>query len=304
MFPKYYRQVKSSLQEVRLATYLPAVSTGFILYLHLTADDIRRGIMDFRGASRQQSILAALLSCYEREAKRPLAVQERTALLNVFIAVREKTRAERLRTELARRGFHCFAFPNRDEVVEQIAGQSGGVVLLEMEEASDGSGVWKLADKMRKEMSTPIIALVSKRGLDGLDSTHEIDDFVVEPWETNEITARIRRLAKQKSRPDGEDTIRCADLTIDLAKCEVSLGGKAVVLTFKEYQLLKFLASNRGKVFTRETLLNKVWGWDYYGGDRTVDVHIRRLRSKIEDTDHSFIQTIRNIGYRFVEPRS
>jgi two-component system alkaline phosphatase synthesis response regulator PhoP len=72
-------------------------------------------------------------------------------------------------------------------------------------------------------------------------------------------------------------------------------------LTFREYQLLKFLASNKGKVFTREALLNKVWGWDYYGGDRTVDVHIRRLRSKIEDPTHTFIETVRNIGYRLRE---
>jgi two-component system alkaline phosphatase synthesis response regulator PhoP len=98
---------------------------------------------------------------------------------------------------------------------------------------------------------------------------------------------------------ESEDVIRCGDLVIDSAKCEVSLSGKPIILTFKEYQLLKFLASNKEKVFTREALLNKVWGWDYYGGDRTVDVHIRRLRSKIEDINHSFIETIRNIGYRF-----
>ena len=98
-----------------------------------------------------------------------------------------------------------------------------------------------------------------------------------------------------------EDIIRCGDLVIDSAKCEVSLGGKSIILTFKEYQLLKFLANNKGKVFTRDVLLDKVWGWDYYGGDRTVDVHIRRLRSKIEDKDHSFIETVRGIGYRFRE---
>jgi two-component system alkaline phosphatase synthesis response regulator PhoP len=302
MFPEYYRQVKPSFREAGLVTYFLAACTALTLYLRLAADYTRRGIMDFQGAPRQQSTRAALFSCYEREARRLLAVEERTALLNVFIAVREQTRAERLRTELARSGFHCLPFP-KDGVIEQPTGQSGGVALLEMEEEPDSSRLWELASSMRQEMNTSIIALVSKRSLDGLNSTHEIDDFVVEPWEANEITARIRRLAKQKSRPDGEDTIRCADLTIDSAKCEVSLGGKAVVLTFREYQLLKFLANNRGKVFSRETLLNKVWGWDYYGGDRTVDVHIRRLRSKIEDTDRSFIETVRNIGYRFVEPR-
>ena len=98
---------------------------------------------------------------------------------------------------------------------------------------------------------------------------------------------------------DNEELIRCGDLVIDLAKCEVSLSGRLIPLTFKEYELLRFLASNRGRVFTREALLNKVWGYDYYGGDRTVDVHIRRLRSKIEDPTHTFIETVRNIGYKF-----
>ena len=74
---------------------------------------------------------------------------------------------------------------------------------------------------------------------------------------------------------------------------------RPITLIFKEYHLLKFLTSNQGKVFIREALLNKVWGYDYYGGDRTVDVHIRRLRSKIEDSTHSFIDTVRNIGYKF-----
>jgi DNA-binding response OmpR family regulator len=124
---------------------------------------------------------------------------------------------------------------------------------------------------------------------------------VVKPWEATEVITRIKRILRQKESMESEEMLRCGDLVIDLSKYEVSLGGKPIILTFKEYQLLKFLASNRGKVFTREALLNKVWGWDYYGGDRTVDVHIRRLRSKIEDKEHSFIETIRNIGYKFRE---
>ena len=80
---------------------------------------------------------------------------------------------------------------------------------------------------------------------------------------------------------------------------EVSSRGKRVLLTFKEYQLLVLLVTNPGKVYTREELLMDVWAYDYFGGTRTVDVHIRRLRSKIEDADHSFIETVRNVGYRF-----
>lgn len=97
------------------------------------------------------------------------------------------------------------------------------------------------------------------------------------------------------------NTIRCGGLLIDSTRCEVSLCGKPVILTFKEYQLLKFLANSKGKVFTRDVLLHKVWGWDNYGGDRTVDVHIRRLRGKIEDSTHAFIETVRNIGYKLRE---
>ena len=74
---------------------------------------------------------------------------------------------------------------------------------------------------------------------------------------------------------------------------------RVVELTFKEFELLKLMASNRGRVFTRDALLDKIWGYDYFGGDRTVDVHIRRLRSKIEEFGHTFIETVRNIGYRF-----
>jgi DNA-binding response OmpR family regulator len=233
------------------------------------------------------------------EGRRAVTGQEYTPVPRVFIIVNEMTRAQQLRTGLARRGFRCLVVSSKDGVIEQVAGQSDGVALLEITRASDGSVVWELAQKMRREINIPVIALVSRQELDGWHATHGIDDFVVKPWQADEVAARIKRVLKQKRSLEGEDTIRCGDLVIDSARCEVSLCGKPVVLTFKEYQLLKFLATNREKVFTREALLNKVWGWDYYGGDRTVDVHIRRLRSKIEDSAHAFIETVRNIGYRF-----
>lgn len=220
----------------------------------------------------------------------------------VFIIANESEQARKLRSELAQRGFDCLIVPNKDGAIEQIAGQSLGVMLLDTDEATTGSEAWEQAQRIRQERYTPIIALVSREKLNGLDSSTGIDDFVVKPWEATEVTARIKRILRQKESIDSEDIIRCGDLVIDSAKCEVLLGDKPIILTFKEYQLLKFLANNKGKVFTREALLNKVWGWDYYGGDRTVDVHIRRLRSKIEDINHSFIETIRNIGYRFTEP--
>jgi two-component system alkaline phosphatase synthesis response regulator PhoP len=114
------------------------------------------------------------------------------------------------------------------------------------------------------------------------------------------LVLRIKRLLnKRNGNQDDGELIRFDGLIIDLAKCEVTVDSRVVALTFREYELLKFLASNKGRVYTRDALLNKVWGYDYYGGDRTVDVHIRRLRSKIDDAKHTFIETVRNIGYRF-----
>ncbi len=222
----------------------------------------------------------------------------------VFIIANEEGQAEQLRTELARIGLDCLIVRGRDGAIEQSAGQSPGVSLLDIDQATTGSEGWELAQKMRQHMNIPLIALMSREKLNTLDSSNSVDDFVVKPWEATEIAARIKRILIQKAGIGGEDVIRCGDLVIDSGKCEVLLGSRSIVLTFKEYQLLKFLAANKGKAFTREALLNKVWGWDYYGGDRTVDVHIRRLRSKIEDMDHSFVETIRNIGYRFIDPQT
>ena len=217
----------------------------------------------------------------------------------VFIVSNESEQAEKLRVELVRSGFNCLIVPYNNEAIEQITGQSLGVILLDMDEETFDSEAWEQVQQLKQERQIPLIALVSKEKLNGLDSN--IDDFVVKPYEANEVTARIKRVLNQKGSLDSEDTIRCGDLVINLIKYEVSLGRKLILLTYREYQLLKFLASNKGKVFTREALLNKVWGWDYYGGDRTVDVHVRRLRSKIEDPTHTFIETVRNIGYRLRE---
>jgi two-component system alkaline phosphatase synthesis response regulator PhoP len=219
----------------------------------------------------------------------------------VFIIANEIEPIRKLSADLTQRGLDCLIVSGRDGAIEQIAGQSSGLLLLDANEATIGSEVWELAQRMRREKNIHLIILVSGDKLDGLGSTDSIDDFVVKPWEASEVTARIKRILRQKGSIDSEDVIRCDDLVIDSDKCEVSLGGKPIILTFKEYQLLKFLASNKGKVFTRDVLLHRVWGWDYYGGDRTVDVHIRRLRSKIEDSTHTFIDTVRNIGYKFKE---
>lgn len=154
-----------------------------------------------------------------------------------------------------------------------------------------------LPPRVKALTRSPLLAVILPDILDRIASNPTIDDFAVAGVGDAELRARTQRLIGQ--HPDSGEILRRGDLAINTATCEVSLGGRLIELTFKEYTLLNFLADNPGRVHTREVLLNKVWGYDYYGGDRTVDVHIRRLRSKIEDANHAFIDTVRNIGYRF-----
>jgi len=160
-----------------------------------------------------------------------------------------------------------------------------------------GSETRNLTQKIKERTRLPVVALLSNECLDILDSAVDADDFVMEPWNANEVIARVRRILQRKPNEDNKDLICCGDVAIDVSKCEVAFRGRLVDLTFKEYELLRFLVNSRGRVFSREALLNRVWGYDYYGGDRTVDVHIRRLRSKLDESD--CIETVRNIGYRF-----
>ncbi|HEY78805.1 MAG TPA: response regulator transcription factor [Dehalococcoidia bacterium] len=163
-----------------------------------------------------------------------------------------------------------------------------------------GGGVRDWLKEVKRDSRLPVMALIARDRLDGIDVSLDIDDLIISPADNRELVLRIKRLLSKRNGNQGNgELITCDGLVIDLAKCEVMVDGNVVDLTFREYELLKFLASNRGRVYTRDALLNKVWGYDYYGGDRTVDVHIRRLRSKIEDAKRTFIETVRNIGYRF-----
>jgi DNA-binding response OmpR family regulator len=146
---------------------------------------------------------------------------------------------------------------------------------------------------------TATLAVLRSDQLASLDPQLGFDDFLVHPAPAEEAVARVRRAIWKKSGVESDNTLRLGELLIDLGNYKTFVGGRPIDLTYKEYELLRFLATNRDKVFTREALLNRVWGYDFYGGARTVDVHIRRLRSKIEDGHHRFIETVRNVGYRF-----
>ena len=150
-----------------------------------------------------------------------------------------------------------------------------------------------------KEVQLPVLAVVSQEHRSLLDPTLPVEDFIFSPLGDAELRTRVRRILWKTGSWDSGQVIRIGDLVIDQERYETAVAGRRVILTYKEYQLLCLLATNPGRVYSREALLSRVWGYDYFGGTRTVDVHIRRLRSKVEDATHLFIETVRNVGYRF-----
>lgn len=227
-------------------------------------------------------------------------------LPGILVIAPEMHNAQELSIMLNRHGFECSCSDYKTDLMQAVAIFEIDVVVVDM----NGSLAFGLVESVMQKVKQikanqklPIIAIISEDMLDRVITFDALDDFLIEPWGISELNSRIRRIIERRngqSQANGNnEIITVGDLQIDTASCKVSLCSEKLDLTFREYELLKFLARNKGRVFTREALLTEVWRYDYYGGDRTVDVHIRRLRSKIEDSEHTFIETIRQIGYRF-----
>ncbi|HVQ86676.1 MAG TPA: response regulator transcription factor [Actinomycetes bacterium] len=152
-------------------------------------------------------------------------------------------------------------------------------------------------------VTVPVFAIVTEGGLTALTAEWGVDDVLLDTAGPAEVEARLR-LASEKlagaGNEDVEPVIRNGDLVIEEASYTAKLRGRVLDLTYKEFELLKFLAQHPGRVFTRGQLLQEVWGYDYFGGTRTVDVHVRRLRAKLGGEHEQLIGTVRNVGYRFV----
>jgi DNA-binding response OmpR family regulator len=152
-------------------------------------------------------------------------------------------------------------------------------------------------------LDCPLFVIVTEGGLAAVSAEWGIDDVILNTAGPAEVEARIRLATGRRhiaAAADIPDEIRSGELAIDEATYSARLRGRALDLTFKEFELLKFLAQHPGRVFTRAHLLQEVWGYDYFGGTRTVDVHVRRLRAKLGPEHEALIGTVRNVGYRFV----
>lgn len=214
----------------------------------------------------------------------------------VFLVTRHPDVA-RLGPELERTGLSAPAI-SPDKLANDEVNPNADVVVLDFRDIPPAA--FSILSTTYAEHGVVLIVLVPEEQLDRVAVDLPIDDFLVLPASAHELARRIERALWRRHGVDSENFVHCGALTLDLSNYRVTVGGEALVMTFKEYELLRFLAMNAGRVFTREQLLNRVWGYDYFGGARTVDVHIRRIRSKIEIHGHAFIETVRNVGYRLV----
>lgn len=182
----------------------------------------------------------------------------------------------------------------------ELADRSAGAIVFDL--AADPAGCARMSAAMRRSEATGHIrqiAAVQADQLGELDVPATIDELLVHPLAPGELKARLRLLEASR-RLSSPTALAFGAVAIDVAAYEVTVNGSPVQLTFKEQELLHFLAAHPDRVFSRSQLLSEVWGYDYFGGTRTVDVHVRRLRFKLGPDIEARIQTVRNVGYKFV----
>lgn len=211
---------------------------------------------------------------------------------------------ELIKFNLEANGYEVISAFNGEEAIEKVSDEKPDLVILDlMLPKIDGIEVCRKVKGNNDTSHISIIMLTAKS-----DETDKIvgleigaDDYMTKPFSVKELMARVKAvLRRNNSNDDLNNTIKIGDIVIDDEKHEVIKAGKKVELTLKEFELLKVLALSRGKVLSRNILLDEVWGYDYFGDTRTVDVHIRHIRKKIENDDKNpeYIETIRGIGYK------
>lgn len=209
---------------------------------------------------------------------------------------------ELIQFNLESNGFDVATCDNGEDAVVASSDESIDLIILDL--MLPGINGIEVCKRIRRSSNknVPIIMLTAKGEesdkIQGLDIG--ADDYMTKPFSIRELLARIKAVLRrtEDKNSDNENLITVRNVTIDIEKHEVRKDDKVVELTLKEFELLKMLARNRGKVLSRDVILDKIWGYEYFGDTRTVDVHIRHLRKKIDDNEGVFIETVRGVGYK------
>ncbi|MGY4686609.1 PhoP family transcriptional regulator [Petrotoga mexicana DSM 14811] len=232
---------------------------------------------------------------------------------SIMIVEDDPAISEMLSLNLTKEGYEVITAVSADEALKKLEEKDTDFFIVDimLPGSMDGFDLIRILKSSEDYRNTPVLILSAKD--DAADKVAGLelgsDDYVTKPFNVRELIARIksifrRQAASAQMKEEGPKKITAKDLIIDTERLEVWVNGKPVSLTPLEFDLLVFLAKNEGKVFSRDVLLDKLWGYDYYGDTRTVDVHIRRLRTKIEEdpSNPKYIITVRGKGYKFRDP--
>ncbi len=220
----------------------------------------------------------------------------------ILIVDDEKNIVDILKYNLIKEGFETIEAYDGKEAIEKALRLNPDIILLDvMLPIYDGFAVCR---KLREKIQTPIIMLTAKE--EEVDKVLGLemgaDDYVTKPFSPRELIARIKSNLRRSTLANtigSTDVISISDLEIDLARYEVKKDGKIIDMTAREFELIKYLVQNAGKVFSRETLMEKIWDYEYFGDMRTVDVTVSRLREKLSNNINEYILTKRGVGYYF-----
>jgi DNA-binding response OmpR family regulator len=183
-----------------------------------------------------------------------------------------------------------------DSIADPDSGETGEWSVLVVELGNEPMRRLRLIGDLFAATGVPVLVVADPAQFPLVEQATGVADFIASPPDAAELGVRIRRMIR---REVDDEVLVHVDLELNPLTYQAALGGAPLDLTFMEYELLRFFIENRGRVWTREQLLSKVWGYDYYGGARTVDVHVRRLRAKLGEERSSWITTVRSVGYRF-----
>ena len=222
----------------------------------------------------------------------------------VYVVDDEKTITDIVKFNLVQEGFEVKTFPDGKEALEAVYDKPCDLMLLDV--MMPGMDGYKVCEKIREQSDVPII-LVTAKGDDydrvmGLDIG--ADDYIVKPFNGDEVMARVRAVLRRMGRSESTEEkkiLNISDLTVNIETYTVYVGAEKLPMTKKEVETMWILAGNPSKVFTRDNLLDSLWGQDYFGDSRTVDSHIKRLRAKLDKVPHPNweIKTIWGLGYKF-----
>jgi hypothetical protein len=184
--------------------------------------------------------------------------------------------------------------------IESLSRESSSLFIIDYEEMGASDSTQFYLSRLRKKiLDIPVLLVLRVNTVPELDSTWFFNDFILYPFRKGEVKARLSRILT--GTPEENEEISIGNLKINTKEYVVYMNDEKLELTYKEFELLRLFLENRGVVFSRKDVLSRIWGMEYIGGTRTVDVHIRRLRSKIGDDFNSIIETVRNVGYKCKE---